>query len=104
MSDHRLAALAEPRDDAIRMLLGPLLVVGIVEQAGDRPGGFVARACTVAMRRPPHDGLDRACVISQRSTERPFVELPLGVFVRYTHDSLPKPARDNSAHSGRVVG
>ncbi len=38
VSDLLFALLAEPIDDPPRVLVGPLLVVGVVQQAGDGPG------------------------------------------------------------------
>ena len=38
VGDLLFALLPEPIDDPLRMLLRPLLVVGVVQQSGDGPG------------------------------------------------------------------
>ena len=73
LGDLGLALLAEPGDDPPRVLLGPAVVVGVVQQAGDGPPRLVGRAGAVAMRRPSHRRLDPPGMIPQRRAVRPLV-------------------------------
>src|SRR5206468_3747845 len=68
-----LALLAKPRNDQPGMLLRPPVVIGVVQESGDRPAWLISVAATVTMCRPPHRRLDRPGVIPERGVLRPLV-------------------------------
>src|SRR5262245_4286591 len=88
LGDLGLAPLAEPGDDQPRVLLGPSVIVGVVQEPGDRPSRLVGRAGAVSMRRPSHRRFDPARMVSQRRAVRPLVELRHRIFVGDRHERL----------------
>jgi hypothetical protein len=85
VGDLLLAALAQPGDDLLRMLLGPGLVVGVVEHAGDPEPFLVRGTARVPRRRGAHHELDGARVLAQRVRLRPFAELRPGLVAGDRH-------------------
>ena len=88
LGDLRLALLAEPGDDQPRMLVGPAVVIGIVQQPRHRPPRLVGLAGTVTMSRPPHGRLDRPGMIPQRGAISPLVQLLYRLLVSDCHRCL----------------
>ena len=74
LGDLGLPLLAEPGDDQPRMLVGPAVVVGVVQQPGDRPPRLVGLTGAVAMSRQPHGCLDGPGMVPQRGAVRPLVQ------------------------------
>ena len=69
--DRFLAALAQPRDDPARVLVGPRLVVGVVQHPGDAPRLDIVAGLAIARRGRAHHQLDRAGVAAQRVAPGP---------------------------------
>ena len=80
--DGLLTALAQPGDDAVRVIVRPLLVIGVVQHAGDAPGVLLGGAGAVAVRGRAHDQLDRPGVAPERVSLGPGAEVgPGGVAI-----------------------
>ena len=77
-----LALLPQPIHDPLGMLFGPLVVVGVVQQAGDGPDLRIGSPPYFDGRRPHHD-LDGSGVLQQGIGLGPGVESEFCLVVRH---------------------
>ena len=80
-----LPVLPQPIYDPFGMVVGPLVVVGVVEQASDTPD--LGIAAVLGGRRPHHD-LQGSGVAQERGIRRPGLELLQGLVVVAVHGFL----------------
>ena len=70
-----LALFAQPVDNPPRMFIGPLFVVGVVQESGDGPNVGVGVVAAVFGSRRPHHDFDRPGMFQQRLRLGPGVQL-----------------------------
>ena len=80
--DSLFTALAQPRDDPVRVILGPLLVVPVVEHPGDSPCLHRVVARAVASGCGAHRDLYSPSVTAEAVSLSPGGEVVPGLFAR----------------------
>ena len=83
-----LTLLPQPIDGTLGMLVGPLFVIGVVQQTGNGPLFGVGANTAILARRRPHDDLYGSGMLEQGVGLGPVVELGLCLFVGESHDSF----------------